>query len=241
MPLEVGSVISEGRSKNAKRPVSNDALIIPGLFGIIKSMLLNNPNVSLLSWDIAPCMAPPSVPRRVQAPRPPDHSIFRLFLNEGGKQVICRLNEDGSPGEAVELIPGRPPWRPAATVAGHWPDSLPWWHHAFCDPYERINVISHGLAGLAMLFNAPSFLLLHGTLPLGVFFLLGSLTFLASAVSHSLPDSRLLEKVDHYAIVCGLIFGSSLSLALASGCSIWAALVSQGFFLVAAAIDHPRQ
>lgn len=96
---------------------------------------------------------------------------------------------------------------------------------ALHDPYERINVWSHALPGLAFLalgLFSLSGLAPEGALPrtdgrrawthdpLGAFCLCAATTHLLSALTHVWPDSARLEKADHVGIVV-LIAGTPLT------------------------------
>lgn len=106
-------------------------------------------------------------------------------------------------------------FRAPGSPAGTFP-STPWWHCTFYDAYERVNVWSHGLPGLAFLIIALGVYadLVRGGIPLAVFCLCAATTHLASAITHVYPDDHVLEKMDHIGIVA-LILGTPVTALMA--------------------------
>ena len=110
-------------------------------------------------------------------------------------------------------------FRPPGSPAGTWPHT-DWQHCTFLDPYERVNVWSHGIPGLVFLVsglisiytlspkNRATFL------PLAIFLLCASTTHLLSCLTHVYPDDHVLEKIDHIGIVA-LIVGTPLTAVMA--------------------------
>lgn len=79
---------------------------------------------------------------------------------------------------------------------------MPWWHSALYDPYERVNVWSHGMPGIIFLILG---LLAHlGAAPGGsvllAFCCCAATTHLLSAITHVYPEDKFLEKFDHLGI-----------------------------------------
>lgn len=97
---------------------------------------------------------------------------------------------------------------------------MPWHHCTFHDPYERVNVWSHGLPGLFFLASGLySLFSLNRTnkatsLPLTIFFLCAAATHLLSCLTHIYPDDHVIEKIDHIGIVA-LIVGTPLTAVMA--------------------------
>lgn len=81
------------------------------------------------------------------------------------------------------------------------------------DPYERVNVWSHGVPGVFFLLVGLYGLQL-GINAYAVFGLCAATTHLLSALTHVYPDSVPLEKMDHYGIVA-LCVGTTASALLA--------------------------
>ncbi|PNW77179.1 hypothetical protein CHLRE_10g425650v5 [Chlamydomonas reinhardtii] len=110
-----------------------------------------------------------------------------------------------------------PPYkfRPQGAPAGVWPHT-PWWLCTFYDPYERVNVWSHGLPALA--FIVLGALAKAGAVPgdnaLAVFCFCAAMTHGSSALTHVWPDDHLLEKIDHLCIPF-LIVGVPLTAVMA--------------------------
>ncbi|KAG2496610.1 hypothetical protein HYH03_005431 [Edaphochlamys debaryana] len=106
-------------------------------------------------------------------------------------------------------------FRPKGVPAGAWP-RYPWYVSTFQDPFERINVWSHGLPSLAFLILG--ILALAGAMPgghpLGVYGFCAMMTHAASTATHVWPDDRVLEKVDHICISF-LIIGVPLTAIMA--------------------------
>lgn len=92
-------------------------------------------------------------------------------------------------------------FRQAGAPAGAWPPQ-PWWVSALMDPYERVNVWSHGAPVPALLAVAWAY---RGSLPVVVHSLCTAVNHLCSALTHIWPDSVPLEKLDHVGIVFNLI------------------------------------
>ena len=98
----------------------------------------------------------------------------------------------------------RPAGLPASATHPVFPP-MPWWH-SFLDPYERINIISHGLPGLVLLSVTACLLggqlpqLLPFSFPLLIHASLVGLAHLTSVLAHVFPDSIWFEKADHVGI-----------------------------------------
>ncbi|GMH42013.1 hypothetical protein BSKO_09932 [Bryopsis sp. KO-2023] len=109
----------------------------------------------------------------------------------------------------TETVHARPlKFRPPGAPAGTW-ERTPWAHCVFYDPYERVNVWSHGLPGaIFALMGIVS--LFNGAFPLSYFCFSAALTHTLSALTHVYPDDHSLEKLDHIGIVA-LQFGTALS------------------------------
>ncbi|KAK9807694.1 hypothetical protein WJX72_006304 [[Myrmecia] bisecta] len=106
-------------------------------------------------------------------------------------------------------------FRAAGSPAGTFPHQ-PWWHCTFHDPYERVNVWSHGVPGLLFLVLGllSSFGWGDGSKTLAVFSVCAACTHLLSAITHIFPDSHQLEKCDHLGIVA-LIIGTPVTALMA--------------------------
>lgn len=105
-------------------------------------------------------------------------------------------------------------FRPRGSPAGTW-GHTPWWHCAFHDPYERVNVWSHGLPAVVLFAVGMAALsgLMPDSAPVGVFGLLSSTCHALSALAHIYPDHHGLEKLDHLGILA-LLFGTPYSAIL---------------------------
>lgn len=127
-------------------------------------------------------------------------------------QVDARLPalKESLPRSKSELA-----FRQPGSPAGSFPHT-PWWHCCFYDRYERINVWSHTIPGIAFLalglvsFGGGT----CGGKTLGLFCLCATLTHILSALGHVYPDSHVLEKMDHIGIVA-LILGTPITALLA--------------------------
>ncbi|KAG2497895.1 hypothetical protein HYH03_004161 [Edaphochlamys debaryana] len=106
-------------------------------------------------------------------------------------------------------------FRPQGAPAGAW-HHTPWWFCTFYDPYERINVWTHGLPalGFILLGVLSKHGFVTGGLPLTVFCLCTAVTHFSSALTHVWPDDHLLEKIDHLCIPFTII-GVPLSAVMA--------------------------
>lgn len=112
-------------------------------------------------------------------------------------------------------------FRPPGGPCGCWPPT-PWKHYVLRDPYERVNVWSHGLPGLLfLLLGVASYSGLYEDAsrewvhnPLGIFCFCAATTHLGSMMTHIYPDSFALEKLDHLGIVA-LIIGTPLTALMA--------------------------
>eukprot|EP00884_Botryococcus_braunii_P016500 jgi/Botrbrau1/3533/Bobra.341_2s0059.1 len=136
--------------------------------------------------------------------------------------------------------------RPPGAPAGVWPHT-PWHHCVFYDPYERVNVWSHGIPGfLFILLGVASYMgwvvggspaWIHN--PLGMFCLCAATTHLLSALTHVYPDSIALEKLDHIGIVV-LILGTPITIMMAQQHGVIPAdMVVSAVFLFLAAFLPP--
>ena len=80
---------------------------------------------------------------------------------------------------------------------------MPWWHSCFCDPYEVVNVWSHGVP--ALLFGIGGLLGLAGVVQMSTAMLIAcagaTTTHLFSTLAHVWPESIFWEKLDHLGIV----------------------------------------
>lgn len=107
-------------------------------------------------------------------------------------------------------------FRPAGSAAGTWPHT-PWFVCTFYDPYERINVWSHGLPGIG--FIVLGLLAKAGVAPGGVamsvYCFCAAMTHVSSAITHVWPDDHVLEKIDHLCIPF-LIIGTPMTAVMAS-------------------------
>lgn len=119
---------------------------------------------------------------------------------------------------------------------------MPWWH-SFVDPYEMINVVSHGVPSLLFLACAP---LIHrgflpGGPPLALFCMFSGTTHLLSTLGHLWPDSVALEKLDHFGIV-GLIVGTPITslMALDPPGDVTKVLVILAVLMVSAALGKGK-
>ncbi|GIL64904.1 hypothetical protein Vafri_18741 [Volvox africanus] len=92
-------------------------------------------------------------------------------------------------------------FRPAGAPAGAW-HHTPWYICTFYDPYERINVWSHGLPTVS--FVVLGALAKAGVVPggfaLSMFCFCAAMTHGSSALTHVWPDDHVLEKIDHLCI-----------------------------------------
>ena len=97
---------------------------------------------------------------------------------------------------------GCAPYRPPGAGPGAWP-VMPWWHSCFYDPYERVNVWSHGLPAAG--FAVGGILGIAGLLPMSLAMILlmagGTAVHLFSTLAHVWPESHFWEKMDHLGIV----------------------------------------
>ncbi|CAG9467629.1 unnamed protein product [Pedinophyceae sp. YPF-701] len=105
-------------------------------------------------------------------------------------------------------------FRPAGVKAGHFPP-MPWWHHAFHDPYERVNVFSHGIPALGFWILAISSFMgwFPGGTPMALFGLAAATTHTGSTIAHLWPDDEWCEKGDHMGITA-LIIGVPISASM---------------------------
>lgn len=106
-------------------------------------------------------------------------------------------------------------FREPGSPAGSFPHT-PWWHCVFYDKYERVNVWSHILPGIAFcVLGLTSFFGgTSGDAILGTFCFCAACTHIFSALGHVYPDSHLLEKMDHIGIIA-LILGTPITALLA--------------------------
>ncbi|GLC45763.1 hypothetical protein PLESTB_000501300 [Pleodorina starrii] len=106
-------------------------------------------------------------------------------------------------------------FRPAGAPAGAW-HHTPWYHCTFFDPYERINVWSHGLPALAfvVLGALAKAGVVPGGLSMSVFCFCAAMTHGSSTLTHVWPDDHVLEKIDHLCIPF-LIIGVPLTAVMA--------------------------
>lgn len=95
-------------------------------------------------------------------------------------------------------------FRPPGSPAGTWPHA-PWHVCALHDPYERVNVWSHGLPAVAFLALALVTTCKNNNRALAMFAWFMVLNQGASAMTHTYPDSVPLEKIDHAFIVFNLV------------------------------------
>ncbi|PNH12495.1 hypothetical protein TSOC_000589 [Tetrabaena socialis] len=106
-------------------------------------------------------------------------------------------------------------FRPQGAPAGAW-HHTPWYVCTFYDPYERINVWSHGLPalGFVLLGALAKAGIVPGGFALSVFCFCAAMTQGSSALTHVWPDDHLLEKIDHVCIPF-LIIGVPLTAVMA--------------------------
>lgn len=116
-------------------------------------------------------------------------------------------------------VPGRD-FRPAGIPAsrGNVFPHMPLWHNAFCDPYERVNVFSHGIPCLVFVTLLALSLTrrIPGGAPLAAHCAAVSLGHLASTITHLSPDSKRVEKLDHAGIALWIV--STTYTALKAAC-----------------------
>jgi len=174
----------------------------------------------------------PAMPGAGGGGRPARTAPFDTFDGAGGGEADAAGSEGaGPPGHYAEFWgwhgpglprPGldfRPPGVPASPGGlcppGRVFPAMPWWHHALCDPYERVNVWSHLLPGLFFV-GLPVYVAVlpaaWGGLghalgasaampwPLVAFCWVVGPAQLASALCHTYPDDFRLEKIDHVGI-----------------------------------------
>lgn len=106
--------------------------------------------------------------------------------------------------------------RPEKFRPPNYPIPTPWWYSAFVDPYERVNVWSHGFPGtLFLLFGFLARLgFVFGGNTMTVFCSCAATTHLLSAITHAFPEDMLLEKMDHVGIVA-LVAGTPITAIMA--------------------------
>lgn len=117
--------------------------------------------------------------------------------------------------EALPYVRSALTFREPGSPAGSFPHT-PWWHCCFYDEYERVNIWSHTIPGLAFLALGLTSLLqvCAGGGTLAIFCFCAACTHILSALGHVYPDSHFLEKLDHIGIIA-LILGTPITALLA--------------------------
>lgn len=139
--------------------------------------------------------------------KPSTNKSFQSAIHVDARLPALKENFQTSKSDLTFRQPGSP--------AGSFPHT-PWWHCVFYDEYERINVWSHTIPGVAFLILGVISLFggTGGGATLATFCFCAACTHIFSALGHVYPDSHVLEKLDHIGIIA-LILGTPITALLA--------------------------